>query len=68
MLITGPETGNVALLMEYMEGWTSPDQLTGVSHDQTIAAIKQLTAINAPFRGRTADLPWLPTMQTDYMS
>ena len=62
-----PETENVALLMEYMDGWTSPDQLTGASHDQTIAAIKQLTAINAPFWGRTADLPWLPTMQTDYM-
>ena len=62
-----PETENVALLMEYMEGWTSPDQLTGASHNQTVAAIKQLTAINAPFWDRTAELPWLPTMQTDYM-
>lgn len=61
------QTENVALLMEYMEGWTSPDQLSGASHRQTQAAIKQLATINAPFWGRTAELPWLPTMQTDYM-
>lgn len=62
-----PETENVALIMEYMDGWTSPDQLTGASHKQTMAAIEQLTSINAPFWNRTQELPWLPTTQTDYM-
>jgi len=62
-----PETENVALLMEFLDGWHSPDQITGASHNQTLAAIKQLAAINAPYWNRTQDLPWLPTMQTDYM-
>ena len=61
------QTENVALLMEYMEGWTSPNQLSGASHNQTKAAIRQLATINAPFWNRTDELPWLPTMQTDYM-
>ena len=62
-----PETDNVALLMEFLDGWHSPDQITGASHNQTLAAIKQLAAINTPYWNRTQDLPWLPTMQTDYM-
>lgn len=62
-----PETENVALLMEFLDGWHSPDQITGASHNQTLAAIKQLAAINTPYWNRTQDLPWLPTMQTDYM-
>ncbi len=62
-----PETDNVALLMEFLDGWHSPDQITGASHNQTLAAIKQLGAINAPYWNRTQELPWLPTMQTDYM-
>ena len=62
-----PETENVALLMEFLDGWHSPDQITGASHNQTLTAVKQLGAINAPYWNRTQDLPWLPTMQTDYM-
>ena len=62
-----PETENVALLMEFLDGWHSPDQITGAAHNQTLAAIKQLGAINAPYWNRTQELPWLPTMQTDYM-
>ena len=62
-----PATENVALLMEFLEGWHSPDQITGASHNQTLAAIRQLAAINAPYWNRTQDLPWLPTTQTDYM-
>ena len=62
-----PATENVALLMEFLDGWHSPDQITGASHDQTLAAIGPLAAINSSYWNRTADLPWLPTMQTDYM-
>jgi len=60
-------TENIALLLEFMDGWHSPDQISGASHTQTIAAIKQLATINAPYWNRTEELPWLPTMQTDYL-
>ena len=62
-----PATENVALLLEFMDGWHSPDQITGASHTQTVAAIKQLANINAPYWNRTQELPWLPTTQTDYL-
>ena len=57
----------VVLLMEYMDGWSSPDQLTGASHQQTKAALKELTKISAPFWGRTQEVDWLPDFQADFL-
>ena len=57
----------VVLLMEYMDGWSSPDQLTGASHQQIKSALKELTKISAPFWGKTEVVSWLPDFQTDFL-
>ena len=61
-----PETENVALLMEFMDGWHSPDQISGASHHQACLAIQEIPKISAPYWNRTKEIPWVATMKTDH--
>ncbi len=61
------ETQNVALLMEFMEGWHSPDQISGATHAQASLAVKEISKISAPYWNRTNELPWLPTMKAEHL-
>ena len=58
---------NVAFLMEFMEGWHSPDQISGASHQQACLAVKEIPKISAPYWNKTDELPWLPTMKADHL-
>ena len=62
-----PDTECVALLMEFMEGWHSPDQISGASHQQASLAIKDIPKISAPYWNRTSELSWLPTMKSEHL-
>jgi aminoglycoside phosphotransferase (APT) family kinase protein len=61
------ETESVALLMEFMEGWHSPDQISGASHEQASLAVKEISKISAPYWNRTHELPWLPSMKAEHL-
>ena len=62
-----PETENVVLLMEFMDGWHSPDQVSGASDAQVRLAIKEIPKISAAFWDRTSELSWVSTMKSEHM-
>ena len=62
-----PETENVVLLMEFMDGWHSPDQISGASDAQVRLAITEIPKISAPFWNRTNELSWVSTMKSEHM-
>ena len=62
-----PETENVVLLMEFMDGWHSPDQVAGASDAQIRLAITEIPKISAPFWNRTSELTWVSTTKSEHM-
>ena len=60
------ESENVILLMELMEGWHSPDQISGANHEQVCLAIEEIPKISAPFWNRTNEIPWIATTKSDH--
>ena len=58
----------VALIMELMEGWYSPDQLAGATREEIESAVHSLCALtaaywNSPLKGQ---ISWLGTSRSDY--
>ena len=62
-----PETENVVLLMEFMDGWHSPDQISGASDAQVRLAIAEIPKIAAPFWNRTSEVSWVSTTKSEHL-
>ena len=63
-----PDGERVVLLMEFMNGWYSPDQVAGATREEVEKAIRGLAPLtasywNSPLRGR---IQWLGDSQSDY--
>jgi hypothetical protein len=63
-----PESERVAILMEFMDGWYSPDQIAGATRGEVEKAIRGLAPLtatywNSPLRNR---VNWLGDAQSDY--
>ena len=61
------ENEKIVLLMEFMDGWHSPDQIVGATDRQIRSAIKALAKISAPLWGKTSTIEWLPTYADGYL-
>ena len=57
----------VILLLEFMDGWHTPDQIAGASKEEIFKAIEGLISINSSYWGETSKVEWLPGMLDDYM-
>ena len=55
------------LLLEYMDGWYTPDQISGASEEEIFKAIEGLISINLNYWGNIDEVEWLPDMKDDYM-
>ena len=60
-------SGRVLLLLEYMDGWYSPDQIEGASVKEIELAIEGLIPISSQFWGTVRDIEWIPDMKESYM-
>ena len=60
-------SGRVLLLLEYMDGWYSPDQIEGASLKEIELAIEGLIPISSQFWGTVKDIEWIPDMKESYM-
>lgn len=63
-----PDSERVALLMEFMDGWYSPDQIAGASREEVEKAIRALASLtasywNSPLRNQ---IRWLGDSQAAY--
>jgi hypothetical protein len=63
-----PKTERVAIIMEFMDGWYSPDQVAGATREEVEKAIRGLAPLtagywNSPLRGR---VDWLGDAEADY--
>jgi hypothetical protein len=61
-----PKTERVAIIMEFMDGWYSPDQVAGATREEVEKAIRGLAPLtaaywNSPLRGR---VDWLGDVRT----
>ena len=57
----------VILLLEFMDGWHTPDQISGATEEEIFKAIEGLVSINSSYWGETNQVEWLPDMLDDYM-
>ena len=61
------EKSQVLLVLEFMAGWHTPDQIIGASRHQIEKAIDALIPINTQYWNRTDELPWLPNSKAPFM-
>ena len=61
------ETGQVIILLEYLEGWYNPDQIVGANKSEIDLAIDGLIPIATQFWGTANQIDWIPDAQETYM-